>query len=167
MWYTFPPSFFNKLCINIFNLSRAQLKTLAHYSMYVATVVGDTFAHSRTFYTFSPTFRHSSRCHILSYTREIMPASMHTHVDTHSHMHTHAFICTQKQQQTLTHTLKHRCFYISCSQFYAPHTHSYILHASLMLLCYWPRIYTTVKTVHTVFDRFCSWIAKHPNFSIT
>lgn len=38
---------------------------------------------------------------------------VHARIDTRSHMHTCAFICTEMQQQTLTHALKHRCFYIS------------------------------------------------------
>lgn len=56
----------------------------------------------------------------------------HTHTHTHvRHMHTQGLLCTQKQHQTLTHTLKHRCFFISCRQFYVPHTHA---HTYYMLL---------------------------------
>lgn len=70
---------------------------------------------------------------LLSLLYEIMPTSTRTQ----RHMHPHTFVCSQNQQQTQTHMLCHRCFYVTRSQFYAPHTCSYILHFGI-----------TVKVLH-------------------
>lgn len=95
------------------------------------------------------------------------PTHMKLCLQAQTHTLTYAHSCFHMQgEQTLTHTLKHRCFRVSCSQFHAPHTCSYILHAALMLLCYWPRIYTPVMAVHTFLTDFCNCIAKNPTCRI-
>ncbi len=153
------------------SFSHSFTHTHTHAHLQSGTALGDTSDHSDIYFArFSLPHSHSSHSCILSYTYEIMPASVHTlshtHTHTHTHIHTHAFCMhTEATENTDSHTqaqmFLHPLQPVSCP----PHMLIHITCCSYVTLLLTTHLHYSDDCTHFP-DRFCCCIEKHPTSRI-